>query len=346
MNPAQKKTSEVLIGKDQPLPVGLTMEDLLTAYSEIVLIRVLDERLWLLNRQGKAALVASCQGHEGTQLGSVWAFRNNVPDYTLFTYYRHQGVAIASGVTPTECLYSFLGKDGDIFSGARQFPLHGISLKHKIMNQSNVVATQMPHAVGCALAYKMRSEDAVAGVYFGDGAASQGDCHEAMNFASVQKLPVLFMCENNRYAISVPQSKQMNVANVADRAEGYGMPGLVVDGTDFLDVYTKTSNAVRRIREGGGPMLLEYKVERYLPHTSDDDDRRYRSKEEMEESKLRDPVTRLQRWLQEAGVLTKEMDAAYWAHARKEINRATEEAEQAEYPDTGGFFDHVYADNH
>ena len=342
MKPSAPRGTPAGQGSAIALPDGLTAEDLLTMYSTMVLILTLDERLWLMNRQGKVAIMASCQGHEAAQVGSVWAIRQYASTHAFFPYYRHQGVAIAAGVTPTECMLSFLAKKGDQFSGARQFPLHGAYLEHGIINLSNVVATQIPQAVGYALACKMRREDAVVATYFGDGGASQGDCHEGMNFASVHQLPVLFLCENNRYAISVPQSKQMHIENVADRAMGYGMLGTVVDGMDVVEVYRKTAEAVQYIRKGGGPVLLEYKVERYMPHTSDDDDRRYRPEGELEESKKRDSLVRIQRFLKEEGLLTEEMDQEYHSRARQEVNQATETAEAAPYPDTHTLYDHVY----
>lgn len=343
MSSGARRTTPKRRRTDAAVPDGLTPNDLLTMYYTMVLIRTLDERIWLMNRQGKVAIVASCQGHEAAQVGNAWAIRQHASTCAFFPYYRDLGLAVTLGVTPTECLLGFLAKKGERFSGARQFALHGAYLKHGIINLSNVVATQIPQAVGYAMACKMRREDVVVATYFGDGGASQGDCHEGMNFASVQQLPVLFVCENNKYAISVPQKKQMHIENVADRAAGYGMPGIVVDGMDILEVYRKTGEAVRHIRKGEGPVLLEYKVERYMSHTSDDDDRRYRPQGEMAEAKKRDPIVRFQRFLKEAGRLTDEMDQEYRVRARKEVDQATEAAEAAPYPDTDTFYDHVYA---
>jgi 2-oxoisovalerate dehydrogenase E1 component alpha subunit len=214
-----------------------------------------------------------------------------------------------------------------------------------MVNLSNVVGTQIPQAVGSALASKMRGEDAVTIVYFGDGASSVGDCHEAMNFAAVHKLPVIFLCENNRYAISVPLSKQMAVDSVASRAEGYGMPGMVVDGTDIAAVYEATSEAAVRARSGGGPTIVEAMVERYLPHTSDDDDSLYRSREDIEEARKRDPVRLLHEQLLAQGILTEDEDARIRDAAKREINEATDLVEAAPYPDTGDFFEHVYGEH-
>ena len=319
----------------------LSADSLLEIYRQMVLCRAMDERVWLLNRQGKAAIVASSQGHEAAQIGSVWALRNGHDQF--YTYYRDLAVLISLGVTPQKIMLGFLAKAGEPFSGARQFPTHGAYPGRKIVNLSNVVGTQIPQAVGAALAAKMRGEDVVTIVYFGDGASSQGDCHEGMNFAGIHKLPVIFFCENNKYATSVPLSLQMAAPNVASRAEGYGMPGIVVDGTDAAATYEATSEAGRRARAGEGPTLIEAMVERYLPHTSDDDDSRYRPPQELEEAKKRDPLKILSSQLTELGALSAELDAEYLAEARRVVDEATDHVEGAPYPGTEGFHDHVYA---
>ena len=159
-----------------------------------------------------------------------------------------------------------------------------------VISGSSPIATQIPHAAGIAYAIKYRQEDAVVCCWFGDGATSEGDWHEGLNFAGIHRLPVIFVCENNQYAISVPQSKQMAVANVADRAEGYGFPGVVVDGNDVLACYAAMKQAHERARAGEGPTLIECKTYRFLGHTSDDDDKTYRPRDEVEEARHHDPV--------------------------------------------------------
>ncbi len=323
----------------------LTPDVLLRWYSTMVLVRTLDERAWLLNRQGKAAIIASSQGHEAAQMGAFWAAVRYAPSLAIFPFYRALAMAIAAGITPTEALLSILAKAGDPTSGGRQFPLHGAMLtpKLKVINISNVVATQIPHAVGYALGCRMSGDPTVTITTFGDGATSQGDWHEGMNYAGIHKLPVVFICENNGFAISVPQRKQMAIANVADRAAGYGMPGVVVDGTDVIAVYEVVGEAVRRAVQGGGPTFVEAKVVRLLPHTSDDDDRRYRTPEEIEQLKTRDPLKRFKEYLLEQRILTAELDEQAHKEAREHVDRATAEAEAAPFPDTGDFYEHVYA---
>jgi len=329
--------------QDVILNKSLSNEDLLHMYRRMVLCRTLDERIWMLNRQGKAAIMASSQGHEASQIGSVAALRKK---YDLFyIYYRDLAVLLDLGLTPTQIIKGFLAKQGEPLSGARQFPTHGAHPKYGIVNLSNVVATHMPQAVGAALAAKMNKEDRVVIVYFGDGASSAGDTHEAMNFASIHKLPVIFFCENNKYAISVPLRKQMAVESVASRAEGYGMPGFEVDGCDIVAVYEVTAESAKRARSGEGPTLIEAQVERYLPHTSDDDDSIYRSAQEIEEAKKRDPLRLLRTSLQDIGQLSDNEDEIIQDEARRLVNEATEEAEAAPYPETRDFYQHVVSDS-
>ena len=314
---------------------------LLAIYRRMVLCRTLDERIWMLNRQGKAAIMASAQGHEAAQIASVWALRRGQD--LFYIYYRDLAVLLTVGMTPEEIMLGFLAKEGEPLSGSRQFPTHGAYPKYGIVNLSNVVSTQVPQGVGAALAAKMRGEDTVVITYFGDGGASVGDCHEGMNFAAVHKLPVIFFCENNGYAISVPLAKQMASEDIAGRAEGYGMPGVVVDGCDVASVYEATAEAAERARAGDGPTLIEANVERYLPHTSDDDDSRYRAREEIERARLRDPLTILNGQIRALGLLTVSDDEEIRREAVRRVNEATEVVEAAPYPSIKGYFDHVYA---
>ena len=324
---------------------ALTEEDLLDIYATMLLVRTLDERVWAMNRQGKAAIVASSQGHEAAQLAAVWALRKNAPDFFCFPYYRDLAVTTALGLTPLESLLGFLAKEGEPLSGARQFPQHGAAPELRFINHSNVIGTHVPQAVGWALGVKMRGESVVVGCFFGDGTTSQGDVHEAMNFASIHKLPVVFFVENNKYAISVPLSRQMAIERYAIRAAGYAMPGVTVDGTDVRAAYQAASEAARLAAIGGGPSVVEFDVERYLPHTSDDDDTVYRDRAEIEEARKRDPLLKLQRLLLAAGALTEERDADLRRAARSEVDAATDAAEAAPFPDAGGFLLHVTAES-
>jgi 2-oxoisovalerate dehydrogenase E1 component alpha subunit len=320
---------------------GLDDKNLLAMYRQMILCRTMDERIWMLNRQGKAAIVASAQGHEAAQIGSAWALRKGEDQF--YIYYRDLAILLVLGMTPVEIMSGFLAKEGEPLSGARQFPTHGAYPEYGIINLSNVVATHVPQAVGAALAARMQSKDTVVITHFGDGASSMGDVHEAMNFAAVHKLPVIFFCENNKYAISVPLSKQMAVESVASRAQGYGMPGIEVDGCDIVAVYEATTEAANRARKGDGPTLIEARVERYLPHTSDDDDTLYRSREELEESRKRDPVKILADQLRQIDALSDDLDDEIHKEARQVVDEATEQVDSAPYPGTDDFYKHVYA---
>ena len=318
-----------------------SQERLLEMYREMVLCRTLDERIWMLNRQGKAAIVASAQGHEAAQLGSVHALRRGTDRF--FIYYRDLAVQLHLGLTPTEIMLGYMGKQGEPLSGGRQFPSQGVSPEANLFNLSNVVGTQIPQAVGSALVSKIRSDGAVTITYFGDGATSTGDCHESMNFAGVHKLPLIFFYENNRYAISVPIALQMAVADLSARVEGYGLAYEQVDGTDPAAVFAVTSEAAERARTGRGATVIEARVERYLPHTSDDDDSRYRSEEELSLARLHDPLALLRDRLMAAGVLSASHDKEMRSDAMSQVNEATDYVETAPYPSTDTFDAHVYA---
>ncbi len=320
---------------------GLTSEDLLQVYYQMLLARFVGDRVWTLNRQGKVAIVGSAHGHEAAQVAAIWALDRSTDLFYL--YYRDMAAAIALGVTPRELLLGFMAKEGEVFSGARQFPLHGAYPARRIVNSSNVVAVNAPHAVGAALAAKIRREPTVVLCTFGDGATSEGEWHESLNFAAVHKLPVVFLCENNRYAISVPMRRQMAVESVAERAAAYGLPGLSVEGVQPEPVFQAVQAAANRARAGDGPSLIEARVERLMPHTTDDDDSRYRSDEDLAAMRKRDPVALLQARLLEQRLLTPEEDQAYRQRAQAEVDQATDDAEASPFPDPSTILDHVYA---
>ena len=260
---------------DRHTELGLSADDLVGMYRTILTARVLDQKIWSLNRMGKAAFVVSGQGHEGAQVGAAWALRAG-HDIVL-PYYRDTGVMLTLGMTVEQILLAVLARADDPNSGARQMPNHWGWSAGNVITGSSPIATQLPHAAGLAYAAKLRGEDKVAVSFFGEGATSKGDFHEALNFAGIHQLPMVFVCENNGYAISVPMSSESAVDDVADRAHAYGFGGVIVDGNDPLDVYAAVHSAVRHARRGDGPTLVECKTYRYLAHTSDDDDRTYRT---------------------------------------------------------------------
>lgn len=309
--------------------MSLTHNDLRKLYELLLLTRRLDERMWALNRQGKVAALASCQGQEAAQVGSAYAL---APQDYITVSYRELGVAVARGMSPCDIMAFAFGRASDPNSCGRQIPGHYSSKALGILSSSSPIATQIPHAVGAALTAKTLKQDAVAITYFGDGATSKGDFHEAANFAGVQRLPCIFFCQNNEYAISVPLRLQMAIQDIAIRADGYGFPGVVVDGNDVVAVYEATRAAVDRARAGAGPTLIEAKTTRLLPHTSEDDDRRYRPREEIEEARKRDPLPRFEAYLKEQGVWDDAWATDVAAHVAATIEDAQAYAERAPDP--------------
>jgi 2-oxoisovalerate dehydrogenase E1 component alpha subunit len=322
--------------------LGLSDEQVLGMYRDMLLARKVDERMWLLNRAGKIPLVLSCQGQEAAQVGAAYALDNR-KDY-LCPYYRDIGVVIPFGMTAKDLMLNSFAKAEDPNSGGRQMPGHFGGKKYRILSGSSPVATQVPHAVGLALAGRMEGKDLVVYTSFGEGSSNQGEFHEGANFASVFKLPVIFFCENNKYAISIPYSKQVACRSIADRAIGYGFPGFSVDGSDPLEVYKVMNEAVDRARRGEGPTLIEARCFRFTPHSSDDDDRQYRPKGEVEADKKKDPIPLFYQYLQENGVMTEEMEKEIHDWVAREVNEATEYAEAAPAPAPEDTLKHVYAE--
>jgi len=322
--------------------LGLSDETVLQMYETMLLARKIDERMWLLNRAGKIPFVISCQGQEAAQVGAAFAL-DRTKDYVL-PYYRDMGVVLTFGMTPKELMLSAFAKAEDPNSGGRQMPGHFGKKKNRIVTGSSPVTTQVPHAVGIALAAKMEKKDFIAFVTFGEGSSNQGDFHEGANFAGVHKLPVIFMCENNKYAISVPISKQLACEKVSDRAIGYGMPGYTVDGNDPLEVYKVVKEAADRARRGEGPTLIETVTYRLTSHSSDDDQRAYRSEEELAEARAKDPIILFAKYLKEVGVLTDELEKEIHDRVMKQVDEATDYAEKAPYAEPEDALKYVYAE--
>lgn len=322
--------------------LGLTDNDVLEMYKTMVLARRIDERMWLLNRAGKIPFVISCQGQEAAQVGAAFAL-NKDEDY-IFPYYRDMGVVLTFGMTAKDIMLSGFAKAEDPNSGGRQMPGHFGQRKNRIVTGSSPVTTQVPHAVGVALAGKMQKKNLVTFVTFGEGSSNQGDFHEGANFAAVHKLPVILMCENNRYAISVPYNLQVACEKISDRAIGYGMPGVTVDGNDPLEVYAAVKEAADRGRRGEGPTLIETVSYRLTPHSSDDDDRTYRQQEEVAEARTKDPILTFAAYLKENGVLTEEIEKEMIEKITTIVNEATDYAEAAPYADPEDALKYVYAE--
>ena len=326
---------------DRHTVLGLTDDDLVGILRNLLLARRLDQKIWGLNRMGKAAFVVSCQGHEGAQVGSAWAIRKGHD--VVLPYYRDTGVVLTLGMTPYDVLLGVFARPSDPSSGGRQMPSHWGSRALNIITGSSPIATHIPHAAGMALAARMAGSDAVAVAYFGDGAASKGDFHESLNFAGIHRVPMVLICENNGYAISVPLAKESAVENIAQHAHSYGMPGVIVDGNDPLDVYAAVHGAVTRARRGEGPSLVECKTYRYLAHTSDDDDRSYRTTQEVEAWRKKDPLQRMKQYVIEQRLLSEREEEELEAEIKEEIDDAARRAEAAAAATGDEAFTRVFA---
>lgn len=325
-----------------PKSLGLSDADLLDMYYYLRLARAVDDRMWALQRSGQAAFVISGQGHEGAQVGTVYAL-NREKDW-LVPFYRSVAAVLTKGMPPAEIFLIQLGKAPDPSSGGRQMPGHYGHRHYKILSTSSPVATQVLHAAGLAYAAKVRQTGEVVLTELGDGSTSEGDFAEALNFAAIHRLGVIFVVENNGYAISVPLSKQMAVPNVATRAAGFGLSGVTVDGSHVLHAYAAARDAVARARRGEGPTLLEVMVPRLTAHSSDDQQEKYRPAEEIARDRARDPVRVFTEELRGWGVLTDAREKEILARIQHEIDLGTEIAEEAALPDPGTATRYVYAE--
>jgi 2-oxoisovalerate dehydrogenase E1 component alpha subunit len=320
---------------------GLSDEQLVALLRTMISHRTLESRGFQLNRQGKIPFASAGEGHEAVQAGAAMAFERGSD--LLVPYYRDLGLELGIGLTPYEVLLSLFARASD-HSGGRQFPHHYASRRLGLYSISSIIAAQLPHAVGAAYTIQYRGEKRAVLTTFGDGCTSEGEWHESLNFAAVHKLPIVFLCENNEWAISTPLSRQMAQPDVHKRAAGYGIPGVVADGFDPIACYAVVKEALERARSGGGPTLIEAKCYRFLAHTTDDDDRAYRSREEVDERRKRDPLPCFERLLVEEGILTPEGAAELKRSVLAEANEATDRAEAMPYPVAGDLYTNVYAD--
>jgi 2-oxoisovalerate dehydrogenase E1 component alpha subunit len=252
-------------------------------------------------------------------------------------------LVLIAGFSARDVFLGLFGKAEDPSSGGRQMPAHWGARNRNIITGSSPIATQCLHAAGIALAKKIKKSDAVVGTWFGEGGTSEGDWHGAMNMAGIHKLPLVFVCENNKYAISVHESKQV-AGRVYKRAEGYDMPGFEGDGNDVLDSYRLTKDAVDRARAGEGSSLIELRTYRFYSHTSDDDDRTYRTREEVEEARKNDPIPRFEEYLKSVGVLDDGTIEEMRDKTKTEVAEGAKAAQEADFPDPSTATLHVYAD--
>ena len=301
----------------------LDEETLKTWFNYILLGRQVDYRFQVLNRQGRAPFIISCAGHEAAQIGVSWPLK---PKYDWASpYYRDVVLCMRMGVTPLDLMLAVLAKPADPASGGKQTPGHFSDTRLNITSGGSPVATQLVRGAGVAYALKMDGTDKVLMTCYGEGAGSEGDAHEAFNFAAIYKLPEIFVCENNGFAISTPFRKEYAIEYVAQRAAGYGFPGVTLDGRDPVTCYVVAKEAVARARAGEGPTLIECLVDRLGAHSSEDDQRRYRTQEEIELLAQNDCLERFKKRLLDEGVLSAKEITEYEERVKDEVTKATSE---------------------
>ena len=318
---------------DKALEPDIPEDLLLRLFRAMLLGRKFDERLLNLQRQGRIGTFAPTNGQEAAHLGAAAAL---LPSDWFVPAFRETAAEIWRGRTLESVIiyYNGFNEGVDIPEDSNDFPV------------SVPVGSQIIHAVGLAWAARYRQKDDVAMAFFGDGATSEGDFHEGLNFAGVFQTPVIFVCQNNHWAISMPRSKQTRSKTLAQKALAYGMPGIQVDGNDILAVYAAAQEAVNRARSGGGPTLIECVTYRMAVHTTADDPKRYRTEEEVEQWKKRDPIIRFQKYLIDKGVLSENKIAGLDSEVEEEIQSAIDRAEahMKTLGDPIDMFKHTYAE--
>jgi TPP-dependent pyruvate/acetoin dehydrogenase alpha subunit len=320
---------------------GLSNEELLHAYRTMLRVRAFDDTCMKLQRSGRIGFSIPNRGIEATQVGAASALRRT--DW-VFPSYRDFGMALYHGITPLEMMHNMYGNASDTSKG-RQMPVH-FSFDRPIhfVSISSPIGTQIPQAVGAAYAMQLRREDNVVLASFGDGGTSSLGFHSGLNFAAVWKSPVVFLCQNNGWAISCPADRQTASEGFAIKAKAYGMPGVTVDGNDLLAVRKAALEAVERARTGGGPTLIEAQTFRMGGHSTSDDPTRYVPKEQLEEWSRKDPVQRFERFLAGRKLWTQEQGEKLYAQALEEVQAAVKVAEKVGAPALETIFTDVYAD--
>ncbi|MBM4304663.1 MAG: pyruvate dehydrogenase (acetyl-transferring) E1 component subunit alpha [Deltaproteobacteria bacterium] len=318
----------------------LDKELLLKMYRNMALTRAFDERGMMLQRQGRIGFYVPSFGQEAIQTGTAAAL---VEKDWVFPSYREPGIFLYRGAGIYEMLCNLWGNQGDLSKG-RQMPVHYSFPKIKMFSVSSPIATQLIQAVGAAMASKISKTKEVAISYCGDGGTSESDFHTALTFAGAYKAPSVFIVTNNQYAISVPLSKQTGAKKLADKAIGYGMPGIAVDGNDILAVYQATKEAVDRARRGEGPSLIECVTFRMGPHSSSDDPTRYRDEKLYQAWAKRDPIKRLRTYLESKKIWDEKKEKTLQEELKKKLAEAVERAEAEPLPDPMDLFEDVYAE--
>jgi pyruvate dehydrogenase E1 component alpha subunit len=314
---------------DDALMPALPDEEITRMYEMLVLARTFDQRALSLQREGRIGTYAPILGQEASQIGSALALEKT--DW-VFPTFRQNGVYIAVGHPPYKIL-QYWGGDERGLRTAGSLNIFPVCIP---------VASHIPHAVGVAMAAKYRGDRVAVVAYFGDGGTSKGDFHEGLNFAGVFKLPVVFICENNQWAISVPRKQQTASGTIAQKAIAYGFEGIQVDGNDIFAVYKATKEAADKAKRGEGPTLIECFTYRMSDHTTADDASRYRTKEEVEAWKSKDPILRLERYMEKKGLWTPDYQKEAAARAMAATDEAVKQEESLDRPDPRDMFNYTY----
>jgi len=313
-------------------------EELRRLYKLMILTRNLDIRGLQLQRQGRIGFYIGCLGQEAAQIGSAYALK---PNDWILPAYREIGSMLLRGITLNQLMDHYFANARDVQKGRQLSNLFGVKTANYVSG-SAPIATQIPHAVGVALAAKIRGDPIVTLTYFGEGGTSENDFHAGMNFAGVFKTPTIFFCQNNHWAISVPIDRQTGSETIAIKARAYGFEGVRVDGNDILAVYRTTKEAVDKARMGGGPTLIEAVTYRMGPHSSSDDPKRYRTEEELAEWQRRDPLVRFRKYLEKKRIWSDSDEKKAQGEANRQLDEAIEHAEKAPRPTLETLFTDVY----
>ena len=330
-----------MAASDELVSSGLDQQDVLRIYRYMLLARSISEKSWLLTRQGRVLFSMPCDGQEAADVASAYAL--DAANDFIVPYARSLGAMLVKGMTAHEVMLNMFGKAADPNSGGRQMPQHWGYRKLGIISMGSSVGTTVPRASGVALASKLKGQNAVTMVYFGEGSASEGDFHEGLGFAGVHHLPVVFFCNNNGWATSVPVNLQSAEPQISKRAQGYGFPGVTVDGSDPLAVYQAVNTAIIRARSGDGPTLVEAKTVRMMPHSSSDDHLRYRTQAELDNDLKLDPLPLFREFLTTSGILDEASNHELQDSVEQEVEKAIDLADAAPSADPETAFNGVYA---
>jgi pyruvate dehydrogenase E1 component alpha subunit/2-oxoisovalerate dehydrogenase E1 component alpha subunit len=332
-----------VLGEDGKLKAGFPMPDhalLKRMYLEMRRVRLLDERMVMLQRQGRVGFYGACTGQEAAVVATGLAAS---PEDWIFPALRENAIMLVRGFPLASYIAQVYGNSADTLKG-RQMPAHISSRSVNQVSWSSCIGTQLPHAVGAAWAARIKGDPIVTLGFMGDGATSEADFHAALNFAGIFQLPTVFVCQNNQWAISVPLNRQTASATLAMKARAYGLPGIRVDGNDVIAVHQVLSEAIARARRGEGPMFVELLTYRVAPHSTSDDPTRYRSNAEVDVWLRRDPLDRLVRFLRSQNLLTDAEAERIDQEAARDIREAIEQVESSGPPPLSSLFDDVYAE--